>query len=394
MVGRRSAESLPHPVVDIDGHMIEYFPALVRLPPRRGHRPRQPVDAAARARRLRPDGRLARVCAPASAPGGGCRARRGGARRPGTRATSPPRCSRPSCTSGCPSSASTSRSCTRASGSSTCTWRTSGSAGRRAGPSTATTRRRSPGSATGSCPVAAIPMVTPEEAIDELEHAVGELGFKAVVMNGFVQRPADAFADAHPDLARWGMWVDTYGVDSAYDYDPVWAEMPRARRTRVVPLGLDGLGQPHVVLELHAQPHRPAQRGQPRGVQVAVPRWRHPPLPGRVVRVHGGRRGVGGDALRRPHRALGEAQRRRARARSIPSGIDVALLGELRAQYGGKLLELAAAAATGAREHGDACAGGPGDARRVGGVRDRAARRTSATCSYRASSSAARPTTR
>ena len=51
--------------------------------------------------------------------------------------------------------------------------------------------------------------------------------------------------------------------------------------------------------------------------QVAVPRRRHPPLPRPELRVPRGWRGVGGVALRRPHRPLGEAQRRRACATSI-----------------------------------------------------------------------------
>ena len=38
-------------------------------------------------------------------------------------------------------------------------------------------------------PVAAIPMHTPEEAVAELDFAVNELGFKAVLCAGYVQRP-------------------------------------------------------------------------------------------------------------------------------------------------------------------------------------------------------------
>lgn len=70
-------------------------------------------------------------------------------------------------------------------------------------------------------PVAAIPMHTPEEAVEALEHAVQELGFKAVLLAGYVQRPAAAVAD-DPDVAPWARWLDFYGIDSAYDYDPVW----------------------------------------------------------------------------------------------------------------------------------------------------------------------------
>jgi predicted TIM-barrel fold metal-dependent hydrolase len=71
-------------------------------------------------------------------------------------------------------------------------------------------------------PVAAIPMHTPEEAIAELEHAVNTLEFKAVLLAGYVQRPIAAVTDTNPELAPWATWLDMYGIDSAYDYDLVW----------------------------------------------------------------------------------------------------------------------------------------------------------------------------
>jgi predicted TIM-barrel fold metal-dependent hydrolase len=71
-------------------------------------------------------------------------------------------------------------------------------------------------------PVAAIPMHTPEEACDALTHAVDELGFRAVLLAGYVQRPAAAVAETSPAAAPWALWLDMYGLDSAYDYDPVW----------------------------------------------------------------------------------------------------------------------------------------------------------------------------
>ena len=69
--------------------------------------------------------------------------------------------------------------------------------------------------------VAVIPMYRPDEAVAELHHA-HELGFKAVVMSGWVQRPVPAVVDRWPEAAPWALWVDTYGIDSEYDYDPVW----------------------------------------------------------------------------------------------------------------------------------------------------------------------------
>jgi predicted TIM-barrel fold metal-dependent hydrolase len=73
-------------------------------------------------------------------------------------------------------------------------------------------------------PVAAIPMHTPDEACEELEYAVRTLGFKAVLLAGYVQRPVAAVAERDPELAKYAQWIDMYGIDSAYDYDPVWAK--------------------------------------------------------------------------------------------------------------------------------------------------------------------------
>jgi predicted TIM-barrel fold metal-dependent hydrolase len=66
-------------------------------------------------------------------------------------------------------------------------------------------------------PVAVIPMMEPEEAIAELDFAVGELGLKTIVMNGIAFRPIPG-AEEVPG-ARW---IDTLGHDSDRDYDPVW----------------------------------------------------------------------------------------------------------------------------------------------------------------------------
>jgi predicted TIM-barrel fold metal-dependent hydrolase len=73
-------------------------------------------------------------------------------------------------------------------------------------------------------PVAVIPMHTPEEAIAELEHAVKNLGLKAIVMASYVKRPIKEVERQYPDAARYAFWLDCYGLDSEYDYDPVWAK--------------------------------------------------------------------------------------------------------------------------------------------------------------------------
>jgi len=71
-------------------------------------------------------------------------------------------------------------------------------------------------------PVAAVPMHTPQEAIGVLDHAVLEVGLKAVMIAGYVRRPIPA-ASGDPDAGRFATWLDFFGVDSQHDYDPVWA---------------------------------------------------------------------------------------------------------------------------------------------------------------------------
>jgi predicted TIM-barrel fold metal-dependent hydrolase len=72
-------------------------------------------------------------------------------------------------------------------------------------------------------PVGAVPMHTPAEAIEELEHAVLELGLRTVVIPSFVKRPLVQVHRAAPDLDDLAFRIDAYGVDSDHDYDPFWA---------------------------------------------------------------------------------------------------------------------------------------------------------------------------
>jgi len=76
-------------------------------------------------------------------------------------------------------------------------------------------------------PVAMIPMHTPEEGIAEIEYAVGELGLKAIMINGLIHRPiGQGTASPEKGMPNWGSGsgerIDTLGLDSAYDYDPFW----------------------------------------------------------------------------------------------------------------------------------------------------------------------------
>ena len=73
-------------------------------------------------------------------------------------------------------------------------------------------------------PAAVIPMHTPQEAIAELEHASRELGLKVALMASMVRRPLEAVVQKNPEAARYAGWFDMIGLDSDYDYDPLWAK--------------------------------------------------------------------------------------------------------------------------------------------------------------------------
>ncbi|HXF33293.1 MAG TPA: amidohydrolase family protein [Candidatus Acidoferrales bacterium] len=73
-------------------------------------------------------------------------------------------------------------------------------------------------------PVAAIPAHTPQEAIEELEYAVRTLGLKAAMISSNVRRPIAIAQETNPELARYASWLDTLCMESPYDYDPLWAK--------------------------------------------------------------------------------------------------------------------------------------------------------------------------
>jgi predicted TIM-barrel fold metal-dependent hydrolase len=71
---------------------------------------------------------------------------------------------------------------------------------------------------------AVIPMHTPQEAIEELEYSVKELGMKSAMVASFVKRPIPIVARKYREAARFAYTLDVYGIDSDYDYDPFWAK--------------------------------------------------------------------------------------------------------------------------------------------------------------------------
>ena len=81
-------------------------------------------------------------------------------------------------------------------------------------------------------PAAIIPMYTPEEAIEELEFAVRQLGYRVVMVGGLMRRRVRALEEEHPQASPFVEWYDVIGLDSEHDYDAVWQ---KCRELRVAP---------------------------------------------------------------------------------------------------------------------------------------------------------------
>jgi hypothetical protein len=75
-------------------------------------------------------------------------------------------------------------------------------------------------------------MYTPEEAIEELEFASRQLGYRVVMLGSLIRRPIPALVEEHPEAAKFVEWYDPIAIDSAYDYEPVWAKL---RELRIAP---------------------------------------------------------------------------------------------------------------------------------------------------------------
>jgi len=71
-------------------------------------------------------------------------------------------------------------------------------------------------------PVAIIPSHTPDEALEELEYAVTQRGFKAIMLRGNEERPIPSAAEGINDRQKAAWYIDTIALDSPYDYEPVW----------------------------------------------------------------------------------------------------------------------------------------------------------------------------
>jgi predicted TIM-barrel fold metal-dependent hydrolase len=81
-------------------------------------------------------------------------------------------------------------------------------------------------------PAAVIPMNNPEEAVAELEYVTKQLGAKVGMFGSGIRRPLAAADGAAPEAARFAAGFDQLGIDSEHDYDLVWQ---RCRELGIAP---------------------------------------------------------------------------------------------------------------------------------------------------------------
>ena len=71
-------------------------------------------------------------------------------------------------------------------------------------------------------PSAGIPMWSPDEALEELEFAVNELGFKAATFGTEIRVPPEKVRETSEELGDYIVDILPVALDAQRDYDPVW----------------------------------------------------------------------------------------------------------------------------------------------------------------------------
>src|SRR5690242_13349931 len=91
-------------------------------------------------------------------------------------------------------------------------------------------------------PAAVIPMHTPDEAIEELEFVTKQLGSKVGMFGSGIRRTLPIAEGVDPAVARFAAHYDQLGIDSDYDYDPVWRKCLELKIAPTFHTGGRGLG--------------------------------------------------------------------------------------------------------------------------------------------------------
>ena len=158
-------------------------------------------------------------------------------------------------------------------------------------------------------PVAVIPTYTPQEAIEELEFAVNELGHKAVMIGTELRGPGTA-RDRQGSLPVADT-VDALDRDGfALRLRSVLAQMHRAQGHAGLPHLLARHRLPRFAEQLRLQPSRRLRQRRRILLPLADLQRRDPAFSEAELRLPRRRRRLGRQPLERHRRALGEAQRR------------------------------------------------------------------------------------
>ncbi len=100
-------------------------------------------------------------------------------------------------------------------------------------------------------PAAIIPMHTPDEAIAELEFVTKQLGSKVGMFGSAMPRKVSSVTANDPDTNRLAVGYEVFGIDSPYDYDPVWENCREARHRADLPFDRQQPGIAQLADQLH-----------------------------------------------------------------------------------------------------------------------------------------------
>ncbi len=187
-------------------------------------------------------------------------------------------------------------------------------------------------------PAAVIPLVTPDEAIAELDYAVGELGFKVAMINNHIRRPIPAHVEAGVDPARAEHYIDNLLLESEYDYDPLWAKFVEHRiavTTHADSIGWSDRRSGNFIYN-HVGHFAAASHAFTKGLVLSGVLHRFPTL--KFAMLEGG---VGWactlliDLIEHWEKRTPEALMQN----TLPTNLDMEKLAELMKQYGGKRYE-------------------------------------------------------
>src|SRR5215813_3797922 len=188
-------------------------------------------------------------------------------------------------------------------------------------------------------PAAVVPVHTPEEAIEEATYAVRELGLKVLMIANHVRRPVPAFAREGAPMNEVRTYVDSLAFESAYDYDPFWQRCVELKTAVTAHSGSMGTSWRESVWSFtynHIGHFANASHAFAKALILGGVTHRFPQL--RFAFLEGGV----GWACNLVTDLVGHWERRRREAvesQVRPSNLDLQMLKDLFARYGGRTYE-------------------------------------------------------